>query len=38
MRFLLLLTLIIFQLKTETLIHTSVYIDGVSNQSKTNQP
>jgi len=36
MRFLLLLTLVIFQLNAETLIHTSVYIDGISDNSKTN--
>ena len=36
MRFLLLLTFFIYQLNAETLIHTSVYIDGVSDQSKTN--
>ncbi len=36
MRFLLLLIFFICQLSAETLIHTSVYIDGVSDKSKTN--
>jgi len=36
MRFLLLLIFFICQLNAETLIHTSVYIDGISDKSKTN--
>ena len=36
MRFLILFTIFIFQLRAETLIHTSMFIDGISDNSKTN--